>query len=61
MAKVALDFHNEETRRIRKAIKRAIGQFEQDCLDSQNDDEDFDPYVQKTLKRQKKDVIMDKN
>ena len=52
-AKLVRDFHAEEARRLRKAIKKALKVFKDNCLDSQCSDEAFDPYVQRTLKKQK--------
>ena len=60
VAKLTLDLHMDEAKRIRRALKRAINNFEQDCLDSPDDGDDFEPYIQRGVKRQKRDEPMNK-
>ena len=60
MAKLTMDMHVEEARRIRKSMKRAISVLEQDCMESADEDEPLEPYIQKRLKREKKDCDMKK-
>ena len=60
MAKLTMDMHVEEARRIKKSMKRAINVLEHDCMESADEDEPLEPYIQKRLKRQKTDHEMKK-
>ena len=52
------DFHNDQARILKKAMKRSVANLQQDLFDSQDEDDDIKPFIQKNRKRQRRDQDM---
>ena len=52
------DFHQDHARILKKAMKRSVANLQQDLLDSQDEDDDIKPFIQKNRKHQRRDQDM---
>ena len=57
-AKRVYDFHQDQARILKKAMKRAVASLEQDLLESQDEDNEIKPYIVKNRKLKRRDENM---
>ena len=52
------DFHQDQARILKKAMKRAVASLQQDLLESQDEDDEIKPYILKNRMLKRRDENM---